>query len=143
MKPITNSHLLGYIGECVVAKYFGATMSKDRYDDEKDMILPDGTFAEVKTQNRFKRVNAFTVDADKSSNLNKCLTVDKLFFVEFDWSDKIRIWDCVDRTYFITKTMYGLDRVCWPIQKMLLIHTYDNLKLAYEMRKLSKSKEFK
>ena len=37
MKPITNSHLLGYIGECVVAKYFGATMSKDRYDDEKDI----------------------------------------------------------------------------------------------------------
>ena len=79
MKPMTNSHLLGYIGECVVAKYFGATMSKDRYDDEKDMILPDGTFAEVKTQNRFKCINAFTVDADKSSNLNKCLTVDKLF----------------------------------------------------------------
>ena len=91
MKPMTNSHLLGYIGECVVAKYFDATMSKDRYDDEKDMILPDGTFAEVKTQNRFKRINAFTVDADKSSNLNKCLTVDKLFFVEFDWSDKQRI----------------------------------------------------
>ena len=142
LEPVTNKHILGYIGECLVAKYFGATLSADRFDSEKDMILPDGSSAEVKTQIRYRQLGAFTVKADKSTNLNKCLKVDRLFFVEFDWSDKIQIWDCVDRSYYKTNTSHG-EMICWPIDKMNLLHVKTSSKLAHEMRKLSNSKEFK
>ena len=141
-EPLTNSHVLGFIGECLVAKYLGAIPSTDQFDSEKDLTLPDGSTIEVKTQNRFRKLNAFTVKADKSTNLNKCLSVDKLLFVEFDWGDTIQIWDCVDRNYYTTKTSQG-EMACWPIEKMNLLHVHTSSKLAYEMRKLSNAKEFK
>lgn len=137
--PICNRHTLGKIGELIILKHLGGELSDDSYDYDKDLILPDGSTAEVKTQTRFKKVDAFTADVNRATNINKCLTVDKLFFIEFDYTDVIRLWDCVDRTYFLTKTKYGLEMACWPVQKMHLIHSFTNPILAYEMRKLSNS----
>jgi|GEM_PF-5936385 len=141
-KHSTNARKLGLLGELIVLKVFGGRLSDDAFDDDKDLVLPDGYHCEVKTQERFWMKNAFSVRADKQSNLNKCLTVDKLYFVEYDFSENIKIWDCVDRTYFTTTTSRGR-MVCWPIDKMNLIHSYNSPKISTEMRRLSNSTNFR
>lgn len=138
----TNAGKLGLLGELVVLKAFGGRLSDDTYDDNKDIILPDGQHCEVKTQERFWMKNAFSVRADRQSNLNKCLNVDKLYFVEYDFSDTIKIWDCEDRAYFTTRTSRG-EMVCWPIDKMNLIYSYNSPKISTEMRRLSSSTNFR
>lgn len=126
------------IGEMIVLKHLGGNPSLDAYDHEKDLILPDGSSAEVKTQTRFRKVDAFTAELEKTTNLKKCLTVNRLFFVEFDDTDSIKLWDCIDRTYFKYETKYKT-MACWPVSDMVLLKTINNPVLTREMRNLSNS----
>jgi hypothetical protein len=142
---MTNQEKLGKLGEQLVANMEEATLSEYKYDSEKDMIQSDGTTIEVKTQNRHPN-GCFTVNAMHVTNLNKCLKVDRLIFVEYDSSEYIKVYECTDRKYKLVNTRptkrepEGRIMVCWPIDKMKLLKTISNSELATEMRNLSNSR---
>ena len=126
---------VGILGEQFVAKLMKGRLSSDKYDSEKDMTLSDGTLVEVKTEVRYRKENAFTVDYSKKTNLNKCVTVDRLLFVEYGTYGNIRIYECTDRTYRLVKAGYRTV-AAWDIGKMKLIYDKPD-KLAHELVKLS------
>lgn len=138
----TNKEKLGYLGEKLVANILNLTLSENKYDPEKDGIV-NGTsiLVEIKTQNRHP-LGFFTVDTAYQNQLPKCLKVDRLIFVEYDESSKIKIWECHDRTYKIITTRAGKRMAGWKISDMKLIHTENNSYLAEKMRKLSGAKQF-
>jgi len=73
----------GDLGEKLVARYFRQNNSiveesLDLFDRSKDMSI-DGESCEVKTQQPWHKEQAFTV---KPNQLQKCLEVDRLIFVE-------------------------------------------------------------
>ena len=73
---------LGLAGEKVVINMLSSLGLKvessiNKYDSEKDMLV-DGKKVEVKTQVPFVMQNAFTF---KPNQLNKCRSVDVLYFV--------------------------------------------------------------
>jgi len=100
-KDITE---LGEIGEELVYTYMvsrGNTVaySENPFDSTKDLIV-NGEFVEVKTQCRNRPpLNCFSTQK-KPTNLQKCMEVKFLLFVEFDDSDTLRIWTPIDRNHF-------------------------------------------
>lgn len=144
---MTNKEKLGQIGEKLVANLLNATLSENKYDTVKDMVELNGTNVEVKTQNRHPR-GFFTINVEHKVNMNKCLTVDRLIFVEYDASNIVKIFECTDRSYeFIqtkptTREPMGRVMAGFPINKMTLLKSIDDAKLASEMRSLSGSKFF-
>jgi len=146
---MTNKELLGRLGEELVANILGATLSEDKYDMKKDMILADGTCVEVKTQIRHPTNNCMTINSAHSNNISKCLTVDRLVFVEFDDSDTIYVRECIERENYITYRTrpapgypHGRDMIGWPISKMRPIKEVYDPTLASKMRSLSSSTQF-
>lgn len=144
MKAQSNKEKLGKLGEDLVAKLLNANLSENKFDMIKDMTL-DGTNIEVKTQNRHPN-GSFTVNAMHVINLNKCLKVDRLIFVEYDETEYIKIYECIDRKYFIVNTNptkfepEGRIMVCWPIKKMTKLAEIHDPLLSKEMRSLSNSR---
>jgi len=142
---MTNEEKLGQLGEQLVAQLENATLSEYKYDSTKDMTKSDGTQIEVKTQNRHPN-GSFTVNAMHVTNLNKCLAVDRLIFVEYDSSDVIKVFECTDRKYKLINTKatlrepMGRVMVCWPIHKMKVLSEIKNPELAQQMRSLSNSR---
>ena len=142
---MTNKEMLGKLGEDLVAKLLGATLSENKYDSVKDMTQLDGTKVEVKTQNRHPN-GSFTVNAMHVTNLNKCLSVDRLIFVEYDQSNTIKVFECTDRKYRLVNTKptrrepEGRIMVCWPIDKMTKLAEFEDAPLARQMRDLSNSR---
>lgn len=141
----SNEEKLGKLGEDLVADLLKAELSENKYDSVKDMTQSDGTKVEVKTQNRHPN-GSFTVNAMHVTNLNKCLSVDRLIFVEYDSSDYIKVFECTDRKYNLVNTKptryepEGRIMVCWPIHKMKKLAEIHNPELASEMRSLSNSR---
>ena len=141
----TNEEKLGKLGEDLVASLEDATLSEYKYDSTKDMTQKDGTKIEVKTQNRHPN-GSFTVNAMHVTNLNKCLSVDRLIFVEYDATEYIKVYECTDRKYRLVNTKptryepEGRIMVCWPINKMKVLAEVHNPELAAEMRSLSNSR---
>lgn len=137
------------LGEELVAKIMSATLSENKYDTEKDGVLQDGTEIEVKTQNRHPTKKMFTISSVYNgslglTNIIKCFTVDTLLFVEYDHTDFIKIWSCVNRKkyeIFVTKT--GKEMIGFPISEMELLHHIKDPELASKMRSLSQSTVFK
>lgn len=75
--------MLGAIGEGIVRRFFESqgckvTMSEDKYDSEKDMIV-DGKTVEVKTLLPIYKYNSFCLPVQQS---RKCESVDRLIFIE-------------------------------------------------------------
>ena len=144
---MTNKEKLGKIGETLVSKLLNATLSENKYDTVKDMVELDGTNVEVKTQNRHPR-GFFTINVEHKTNMNKCLTVDRLIFVEYDSTNTIKIFECTDRSYEFIQTKptlrepMGRIMAGFPISKMTLLKSIDDSNLASEMRSLSGSKFF-
>ena len=138
----TKKDQLGYIGEYLVRELFGGNLSENKFDMKKDIILNNGEFAEVKTQNRDKYRNMFTVNTMHSNQVEKCVAVKNLYFVEYDKSNCVKIWECVDRQYTIFETNDGRLMAGWPINKMNLIHQIDDKELADQMKSLSQSRDF-
>lgn len=138
----TNKEKLGYIGEVLVKTYFGGELSENKFDMKKDITLSTGEMIEVKTQNRDKYRNMFTVNTMHKNQVEKCVNVDKLYFVEYDSSDTIRIWMCSDRTYTIHETSDGRLMAGWPISKMTMIGMLEDNELARQMRSLSQSRDY-
>lgn len=144
---MTNKEKLGSIGERIVAQLENAILSENKYDSKKDMVTQTGVNIEVKTQNRHPN-NSFTINVMHKTNFNKCLTVDRLIFVEYDHSNIIKVFECTDRKYNIINTKptqrepMGRIMACFPINKMVKLAEIDNPTLATEMRALSSGREF-
>lgn len=135
---MTNNEILGSIGEVWYQALYGGKLSTDRYDSTRDLTQDDGRTVEIKTQKRWRTRNAFTVQASRKTNLHKCMTVDRLIFIEYSAGPDIHIWECVDRAsaYGVTTTG-GRDMICWPISRMQLLRTEYNPKLAELFRNFS------
>lgn len=112
---------VGQIGELLVAQLLNGTLSEDKYDMYKDMVLEDGTHVEVKTQARWSAADAFTVyQSATDNNIKKCLSVDRLIFVEPSKHGTFRIFECTDRT-FVTRYPRGNTAYTFPVSKMTLL----------------------
>ncbi len=143
MNNITNRRKLGALGEDLFCLLEQCVKSSDPFDSVKDMVDSNGKNVEVKTQARYSSKNLFTIRADKATNLNKCMTVDRLIFIEFDQSDTIGIFECIDRSKFVQyTTLNGTRMLGWPIDTMLQLHSIKDKKLAEWMRALSTSKYY-
>jgi hypothetical protein len=140
---MTNEELLGKIGELIVNKYLGGILSNDKYDAKKDITLQDGTLVEVKTQPRYVKRNCFTIEDTKAGNqLQKCINVHRLFFVEPGKNHKIRIYECIDRTYFVDYVHRGnyLQKVfCFDVNKMILHKEYVHVEQCTKITELTKT----
>jgi hypothetical protein len=141
---ITNKHRLGEIGELLVAHLENAVASDNRYDTIKDLTEENGTQIEVKTQNRHPGMNVFSIGADKQTNRDKCMNVDRLIFVEYNATSKIQVWECGPRQNFVRyRTNSMKNMIGWPISEMTLLHEIDEPELANKMRSLSQSEQFR
>ena len=132
---MTRNERIGQIGEDLVQELLGGTLSEDKYDMDKDLTLEDGTEVEVKTQARWVKENAFTITAN-SHNLQKCLDVDRLIFVEYGKNDNILIWEDNIRKHKVMRTPTG-QRAVFPRSQMRIIATLDKPQEAAELRSLS------
>jgi len=137
---VNNKVELGRIGEDLVCNLLNGIRFADPYTRYGDLVDSNGKIVEVKTQVRFRKENAFTVDSSASNQLNKCMTVDRLIFVEFDRSDTIRIFEAPrkeHRTYQTTTTSYGKSMALFPINEMSIIATVRDSVLARKMQSLT------
>lgn len=143
MSKESNKEKLGRLGEELVARLFNGTLSTNKYDMKKDMVLNESNVnVEVKTQRRDIYRNMFTVNTMHKNQVEKCVSVDRLFFVEYDSSDTIKIWECTDRKYTIYETRDGRLMAGWSIKDMDILLEVEDTKLASEMRSLSQSRHF-
>jgi hypothetical protein len=83
MTPSQRKEMLGAVGEGLVRRFFESqglkvTMSEDKYDSEKDMVV-DGKTVEVKTMLPIYKFKAFCLPVQQS---RKCESVDRLIFIE-------------------------------------------------------------
>ena len=139
----TKAEKLGYLGEALVSHHFGGDMSDDKYDTEKDIRLLVGQNVQVKTQNRNKYRNVFSVDSMSKSAFENCMTIDRLIFVEYDASDNITIWECTDReNHIFYTTSKGKVMIGWPIDKMTPLKVIYDKELSHQMRSHSQSRDF-
>ena len=133
-----NQSSLGSIGESIVSELLDCTTSTDPYDMIKDMVDAQGNNVEVKTQNRYRSKNSFTVSRDHRNQLPKCLNVDRLIFVEYDNTNIVSVWECPKpRSYKTTVTRDGRSIALFNVDSMHRIAHINNPQLASLM--LSKS----
>lgn len=145
---MTKQAKLGALGERLVAELLGLTLSENTYDSEKDAMDAFSKTYEIKTQCRHPTKSLLTISAPDGdgrnlTNLIKCLTVDFLIFVEYNSSDYIKVFHCVDRsTYEIYVTAKGKRMIGFPIDKMKLLHSVYDPDLARAMRENSSAYNF-
>jgi len=150
----TNQDKLGWLGEWIGQEHLNIELSynpleehhpvrNNKFDSVKDGFDPSGRTVEVKTQNRHKR-GYFTVDITTGNmhQVNKCVSVDRLIFIEYDFTNDIKIWECNNRDWKKIEVRYGV-RAGWPIRDMTLLLTIGNEEMANQMRVLSQSVDFK
>lgn len=146
----TNKAKLGYIGEVLVKGHFGGVLSTWMFDPKKDLTFPDGKHGEVKAQNRNAKLNVFSIRAPTETKYKnqivKCQEVEKLYFVEYNLSDKFRIYECHDRNDVIEYTAYmgedlgDVNMIGWPIDKMTMLIEIEDAELCAQMRSYSQAK---
>jgi hypothetical protein len=135
---MTRIEKLGKLGEDIIAERFGAILSEDKYDREKDLTMPDGTKVEVKTQGRYNKANCFVVDQTPTNNqIRKCVSVDRLIFIEPGKGQKIRIFECTDRNYTVRNIRPGKESYCFDINKMTLVEEFKDTSLWNQIVKLT------
>lgn len=143
-----NMKMLGDAGETLVSNFLQENgwlvkSSVNQYDSKQDMIATrdDVTVTiEVKTQQPYHMLNAFTV---KPNQLQKCLSVDSLIFVETPSqqnNNTVRMWNAVSREYYKTKTQDGRTMACFDIDDMELMETYTDDYTVNSIRRHSNSK---
>ena len=78
-----NNAKLGLLGELLVKYIIGGTLSDDLYDSEKDLILEDGSTAEVKVATYFQKTGEFFIkDNASQTTIQKLTSVDHVYFIE-------------------------------------------------------------
>lgn len=88
---------IGDIGERLVQSslqryHKNVVLSENKFDSVKDMMA-DGETVEVKTLVRIKIYNAFCIG---SSQIDKCMKVDRLFFVHISRGDSVDIYEALN-----------------------------------------------
>lgn len=145
----TKKEKLGYVGEVLVKTHLGGMLSEKKYDSEKDITHENGTIGEVKAQNRNAKLNVFSIRAPTGTKFKnqivKCQTVEKLYFVEYNLSDKYRIYECHDRDDVIEYTAYmgydigNVNMIGWPIDKMTILAEIEDAEVCEQMRSYSQA----
>lgn len=145
----TKQEKLGYIGEALVTTHFGGVLSENKYDPVKDITHENGVIGEVKVQNRNAKLNVFSIrapSATKNKNqIVKCKNVEKLYFVEYNLSDKFRIYECHDRNDTVEYTAYmgpdlgNVNMIGWPISKMTMLVEVEDAEICEQMRSYSRA----
>lgn len=87
---------IGDIGERLVQSslqryHKNVVLSENKFDSVKDMMA-DGETIEVKTLVKIKIHNAFCIG---SSQIAKCMNVDRLFFVHIAYGDSVDIYEAI------------------------------------------------
>ena len=135
---MTRIEKLGALGENIIVQRYGGIKSDNPYDMEKDLTMPDGTKVEVKTQGRYNKANCFVVDSTPTNNqIRKCVSVDRLIFIEPGRNHKIRIFECVDRNYKVRNIRPGRESYCFDIATMNLVEEWEDKQLWSEIVKLT------
>lgn len=135
-----KKYKLGMIGEDLVANLFNLKKSVDPFDVECDLRDENGSTYEVKTQVRHPFKGCFTINTAHMTNLQKCVNVDHLIFVEYNVDDVIRVWECTNREFDdIFKTRDGRTMAGWKINKMKLLKEIEDPQLASQMKSYSSS----
>jgi hypothetical protein len=157
---------LGILGEQLVHYMEGGQRSTDRFNQGYDIIDRMGRKIEVKTQYRFRRYHRET-DSDRDifsvgwapegeihhTNLQKCLNVDRLIFVEYrpiidippsrypydeDFHDYIFVWECTDRLTNTGRYKAGkFWKFSWPIDLMIKTWEMHDPEAASKFREYS------
>ena len=146
-KTEMNMNMLGKAGETLVSNFLQnegwlVKTSVNQYDSKQDMIATRGDVTvtvEVKTQQPWHYQNAFTI---KPNQLQKCLDVDALIFVETPSRESgytVRMWNAVKRNYFTAKTQMGRSMACFDIDDMELMETYDDFDTVNSIRRHTNS----
>ena len=139
-----NRRALGKLGEDLFARLEYCILSEDVFDSEKDGIDINGKTVEIKTQYRFHSRNLFTIRADKQTNFEKCMNVDRLIFVEYNVDDIINIFECTNRKDYVKyTTSYNVPMIGWNVDDMKKLYTLQDKNLAEQMRSLSGSQILK
>ena len=143
---MTNREKLGNLGEDFFHVHFQyLTRSSDKYDIECDFRDDFGHTYEVKTQTRHPTLDVFSIGYHNETNRNKCLSVDHLIFIEYNHTDYITIYECIDRTMpyrYTTRNKKAM--IGFPLSTMKVlrgpIHSPD---VAKKMREYSSDYRFK
>ena len=145
----TNKDKLGNIGEQIVSYYIGGTLSENKFDDKKDLVLDTLENCEVKTQSRHTTKNVFSIrapsGAKNKNQIFKCQNVERLYFIEYNLSDKFRIYECHDRDDVIEYTAYMgpsapyVKMLGWDINKMSILLEVEDAHTCSLMRTYSQS----
>ena len=138
-----NKSKVGKIGELLWIREFGGKQLDDAFDQECDVFLDDKKI-EIKTQVRFYKENAFTVDKNQ---LQKCLGWPKLkkgfgaqflHFVEYDLCTPIiTFWECSDR-FDYRELSNG--RIAWDISKMTKIKEIQDVESSMQLQQNTSSR---
>lgn len=139
-----NRRTLGKIGEDLFARLEYCILSEDVFDSVKDGIDINGKTVEIKTQYRYHGKNLFSIRADKETNFNKCMNVDRLIFIEYTTDDTINVFECTDRKNYVRyRTSYNVPMVGWNVDNMKKLYTVNDKDLSDEMKKASSSQLYK
>jgi hypothetical protein len=128
---LTRKELIGEIGENIVKDVLGGTLSENKYDSAKDLVLNDGTFIEIKTQPRWQKHQCFTLDGYNETNLKKCQNVDRLIFVEPTLQGKILLFEAPEKSQRKFNIIYAgrNKRFCLDVNTCKIIHVYEDKEL--------------
>jgi len=152
---------LGALGEDYFVSVFGGIRNNDPFATHGDIVL-DGKNVEVKTQNSYTErghtymtIRNAKIGEKHYTNLNKCMTVDRLIFVEYvadnDYNqrfnpndlDRLRIWECTNRVRVHPYTTRdGRHMLGFPLSEMTLLHEEHNPELAAKFHKNSTAGKF-
>ena len=87
---------------------------------------------------KYQNLVFLLIQTPHSTNLRKCMNVDRLIFIEYSAGPEILIWECIDRhSAYTVCTASGREMVCWPIDRMQLLRAENNPKLAELLRHFS------
>ena len=133
---------LGNLGENVLGNFCirnnkNVVMSESQYDKVKDMYI-DGVEAEVKTLTRIINKSSFFL---ANNQLNKCLNVERLFFVEIPLYDDfpIDIFESTKPRKTVPHSFNGTDGLLCPLTNMKFVGSIDNRDIIREMKELTPS----
>ena len=131
---------LGAIGENIVKQLFETTdtvaLSKDKYDDQKDMTSAGKTI-EVKTHIPIYKYSAFCLP---SNQWKKADEVDRLIFVEVPKvsGNPINVFEAVTKKYYTIRFLGDIKRM-YPIEDLHLLKKVEDTDLSVKMHALSPS----
>jgi hypothetical protein len=133
-KSATAEQKLNFLGEWLAQEHLMIELAYDPLKEHHptrnnklgpcDGKDPNGREVEIRTQKRNK--TNFVIP---KRSIERCQTVERLVFVEYDDTNTIGIWECTDRSVNEKNKTFAL-----PIKHMQLLLSFDNADYAEQMR---------